>query len=340
MPLSLSHARRCRRTARIPTRAHALSALLCVIALAWSGMASELMEIEVDGTIRTAWVHIPESTDSDALIPVVMAFHGSTWNGRTMEQVTGFSDIADREGFVVVYPNGTGPADILSWNAIYCCSFALEQQVDDFQFVDELTAALLERYPIDANRIYATGFSNGAMFVYALAIARPHQFAAVAPVAGAMYASQQQPRVPMPMMIIHGTNDVVLPYDGGWGALGSWSGRTEPAIPVLDAADFWLDNNGCSHDSTVVLTERNARIETYVTCGENAEVTVITLIDGEHAWPTIVSNASGFLLTEDAADLLESLTVRTLSDVIPWDLFETGIDASEQIWTFFSRHQR
>jgi len=322
------------------SRTLALSILLCLVALAWSAAASELMQIEVDGTIRTAWVHVPQIADSDSLVPVVMAFHGSTWNGQTMEQVTGFNDIADREGFIVVYPDGTGPGDILSWNAIYCCSFALEQQVDDLLFVDELTANLLDQYPIDVNRVYATGFSNGAMFAYALAIARPNRFAAIAPVAGAMYASQQQSRVPVPMMIIHGTNDVVLPYGGGWGALGSLSGRTEPAIPVLDAVDFWIDNNGCSQDSTLLLTERNARIETHATCSENTEVTLITLIDGEHAWPTIASNTSGFLLTDDATELLESLTLNNPSDVIPWDLFETGIDASEQIWAFFSRHRR
>ena len=335
--LQTNRRRRCHNTS-----AHALLlAIFCVMAAVPTlGVAAEPIEINAGGVTRTAWIHVPEGLEVNSSAPVVLAFHGSTWNGQTMEQVTGFSEIADREGFIVAYPDGTGPGDILSWNAGYCCSFALEQQADDLLFVDELLDALIDRYPVDVHRIYATGFSNGAMFTYSLALERPERFAAIAVVAGAMYPSQQPSGVPVPVLIIHGTNDVVIPFEGGWGALGSLSGRTEPAIPVDQAVEFWTNNNGCAQDSSTLLTERNARMKTYATCNGDTEVQVITLVDGDHTWPAIATRASDFILSADGAELLESLTINTTSDTILWDLLETGIHASEQIWKFFARHER
>jgi len=95
-----------------------------------------------------------------------------------MEEVTGFSDLAEREQFIAVYPDGTGPADVRSWNAGACCSFALERGVDDVAFVDELLDRLIADYSVDPRRIYATGFLSGGMFAYTLAIERPERFAA------------------------------------------------------------------------------------------------------------------------------------------------------------------
>jgi polyhydroxybutyrate depolymerase len=272
-------------------------------------------------------------------VPLLLVFHGSTWNGLTMEDITGFDVIADRERFIVVYPDGTGPGDILSWNAGYCCSTALEQDVDDLAFVAALLDVLTESYPIDQDRVYATGFSNGAMLTYVLAAEYPQSFAAVAPVAGAMYPGQEFPEIPVPILIMHGSSDAVVPFDGGWGALGSLSGRTVPMLAVQDTVDLWLSNNGCTQDSPSVVRERNARIETYADCNASSEVVLVILVDGRHVWPTVTANASDFLLTEDAAAFLTTPSDDS-TDSVDWALFESGIEASEIIWEFFSRHAR
>ncbi len=284
-------------------------------------------------------MHVPEALEQGVDVPLVLAFHGSTWNGRIMEDTTGFDAIADRERFIVVYPDGSGLGDIFSWNAGYCCSYALEQGVDELTFVRVLLDVLMEEYPIDPDCVFATGFSNGAMLTYALAIAFPDRFAAVAPVAGAMYPGQELPGIPVPILIIHGTSDAVVPYDGGWGALGSLSGRTVPMLPVRDTVDLWIANNGCTQDPPAITRNRDARIETYAHCDELSEVALISVVDGRHEWPKVSANASHFLLTEDAADFLTTPS-DDLTDAVDWALFESGIEASEVIWEFFSRHAR
>lgn len=332
-------ARLCHRGQRLQPLISGSTLAILLLAVSLLASASERIEIDVDGTVRTAWIHVPSSLEGASAAPLLLAFHGSTWNGRMMEDITGFDTLADREGFIVVYPDGTGPGDVLSWNAGYCCSTALEQGVDDVAFVGALLDFLSATYPVDPRRVYATGFSNGAMLTYALAIASPHSFAAVAPVAGAMYPGQELPEIPVPILIIHGTRDAVLPFDGGWGALGSLSGRTVPMLAVREAADLWIGNNGCAEGASSIVRERDAQIETHADCDASSEVTLVVLVDGRHVWPTITANTSAFLLSEDAAAFL-ALPSGDATDAIDWALFESGIDASEMIWEFFSRHTR
>lgn len=295
------------------------------------------LEIDVAGVTRSAVVFVPDDARLDDQLPLLLAFHGSSWNGRVMQQTTGFSELAEQEKFVVAYPNGSGPSNILSWNAQFCCSFALERGIDDLSFVDLLLDELLASYPVDPSRVYATGFSNGGMFTYVLAIERPEQFAAVAVVSGAMYATQPPANIPIPMLIIHGTNDSVIPYDGGWGALRSLSGKTEPAVSAIDAASLWIANNGCSSSEPMTSRERTARIQTYIGCRDHSDVVFITLLEGGHNWPVIERNESDFLLTDDAVDLFTVLANNDTSEGF-WDVFEIGLDASLTIWEFFSNH--
>lgn len=297
-----------------------------------------IVEVAVAGMTRSAVVYVPDDEQINDQLPLLLAFHGSSWNGRVMQQMTGFSELAEQEEFIVAYPNGSGPSNILSWNAEFCCSFALERDIDDLTFVDLLLDKLLASFPIDPSRVYATGFSNGGMFTYMLAIERPERFAAVAVVSGAMYTTQQPSDIAVPILIIHGTDDSVIPYTGGWGALRALSGKTEPAISAPAAADFWIANNSCQSSEPVTSRERTARIQSYVGCGDNSDVVFITLLEGGHDWPVIERNESDFLLTDDAVDLFTVLADDDASEELPWDIFEIGLDASRTIWEFFGNH--
>ncbi len=310
---------------------------LLLAASAWvlADGATETLEIVVDGIGRTALVHVPADSPSGDRLPLVLVFHGSALNGRIMEEITGFSDLAEQEEFIAAYPNGSGPSSVLSWNAGSCCSFALEQDIDDVWFADALLDELVARYPVDPARVYAAGFSNGGMLAYVLAIERPERFAAVAVVSGAMFASQEPSGVPMPILIIHGTDDAVIPYVGGWGALRTLSRKTEPALAAADAVAFWIANNNCEDVAYTTTSERNARIQTYSGCGAGGDVVLITLLEGLHGWPVVAANPNAFLLTDDAVDIFSGM-----EDEIPWDLFEIGLDATETIWAFFERHGR
>ena len=322
-----------RRSSKLPR-----IAILLLSALATAGLMaharSEILSVLVDGTTRTALVYVPDGAVGADRLPLVLVFHGSALNGRTMEQITGFSELAEQEQFIAVYPNGSGPTNVLSWNAGSCCSFAMDRNVDDLGFVDALLDELLAQYPADSDRVYATGFSNGGMLTYKLAIEFPERFAAIAVVSGAMFASQEPSSVPMPALIIHGTDDAVIPYLGGWGELRTLSGKTEPALAVAEAVAFWIASNGCD-DASETTTERNAQTATHSGCTDEAEVVAVSLLGGRHVWPVVSANENAFLLSDDALDVY-----LTLDDDIPWDLFETGLDATGTIWQFFERHSR
>ena len=302
---------------------------------------TETLVMMVGDAERTALVHVPsnvqpESEDGQRL-PLVLAFHGSAQNAGIMEEMTGLSDLSEEEGFLVAYPSGSGPAGALSWNTGHCCSFALERGADDIGFVHALLDELIATYPVDPSRIYLTGFSNGGMLAYKLAVEMPERIAGIAVVAGAMYPSQAAPTSPVPVLAIHGTADQIVPYEGGTGLLSGISGKTEPSLPSAETVSLWVQVNGCTEEPTI-SRERNARIETFAPCDGQADVTFVTLVEGAHRWPTIQRDESASLLPE-ADDVLGLFGQDGTATEIPWDIFETGIDATATIWAFFARHR-
>jgi poly(3-hydroxybutyrate) depolymerase len=137
-----------------------------------------------DGRRRTYLVHVPPGPQS-APMAVVLAFHGGGGNASGFERYAELDRVADRERFLVVYPNGTGPLPnrLLTWNAgDGCCGYALTNRVDDTGFAVAVVADLERRVRIDRKRIYATGHSNGAILSHRLAAERGF-VAAIVPVA-------------------------------------------------------------------------------------------------------------------------------------------------------------
>ena len=324
--------------------------LLMALLTAWMAgpvaAADETITLLSQSTERTALVYVPEkATMPDAgMVPLVLAFHGSTWNASLMREITGFNGLAEREGFIVVYPNGTGPGDVLSWNAEQCCSFAMAEGVDDIGFVETLIDELVRRYPVDPGRVYACGFSNGAMLVHKLGLALPARLAAIAAVGGAMYGDPEPIDVPLPVLIIHGTEDSVVPYDGGWGTLAELSGKTEPGRSVQFAVDFWTRSNRCQEFEREEIN-RNVVVRHYTGCDGATEVLFYSLIGEEHVWPELARQIPDALAGNPGSDLLALIAssgdgINGGQPGVSWDLFESGIDASRVIWDFFRRHAR
>src|SRR5262249_13324839 len=117
-----------------------------------------------DGRKRRYLVHAPPAAAAGRPLPVVLGFHGGGGRAESFRTMSRLSEVADRHGFLVVYPDGTGRwANVLTFNAGRCCGYAAEQQVDDVGFVRRLLDELPRLYPVDPRRVYATGMSNGAM---------------------------------------------------------------------------------------------------------------------------------------------------------------------------------
>lgn len=258
-----------------------LSVLACVRTV--PAPDETLNSFQHDDLERTYLLQVPPAYDGSQPVPLVLSFHGGGGNANTQIQTSGFSELADEEGFIVVYPNGTGRRadELLTWNGGACCAYAAENQIDDVGFVRALIAELEAQYNIDPKRIFATGMSNGGIFSYRLACDASDIFAAVAPVAGTQNYALCEPAEPVSVIHFHGTDDGHVGYNGG---AGPDSFVEVPFTSVSESIDFWLDQNQCSK---MPQTESFSDIQhdTYADCANNSAVELYTILGGKHAWP-------------------------------------------------------
>jgi len=243
-----------------------------------------------DGLTRTYLLHLPPAYTVSQKLPLVIVLHGGYGNAINISNTTGMSTEADRRGFIVVYPNGTGA--IPTWHAVHCCGSALFNNIDDVGFIRSLIQSLTATLAIDGHRIYATGLSNGAMLSYRLGAELSDVLAAIAPVAGTIggQATDASPTVtiripdqPVPVIVFHGQLDQNVLYDGGHGTATS---GTRVDLSVAQSILFWVQHNGCAPTPQVsVSASGNITTETYTRCRNRADVTLYTIGNQGHAWP-------------------------------------------------------
>lgn len=241
------------------------------------------LSVIFDGLARSYLLHLPPTFGGETPLPLVIALHGGGGNARSIITTTGMNSKADEEGFIAVYPNGTGRLKdrFLTWNAGNCCGYAIEENIDDVGFLKTLMHELSRELNVNQKRIYATGMSNGAMMSYGLACGFSEKLAAIAPVAGPFNYEQCRPSHPVSVIIFHGTADEHVPYNGGVGAKARMP-RVDK--PVSYAVSFWAKHNGCS-EVPQIEEAGNIRRETYTGGARGTEVVLYTIVGGGHAWP-------------------------------------------------------
>ena len=226
---------------------------------------------------RTYYIHIPEGLNTEQSVPLVFVLHGFQENGNYARNYTGMDDIADANGFIVVYPDGSGSSGSLSWNASGCCGYALENNVDEKALVRSIISDVETIVKIDPKRTFATGFSNGALLSYRLACEMSDTFAAVAPAGGVLMYSPCQPQEPVSLMHVHGINDRVVPIDGGG------SGIQFP--PIKEGLATWAELDGCNGEEQVEQDEVLTHT-TYGTCAPGVSVELYVVAGTGHGWPS------------------------------------------------------
>jgi polyhydroxybutyrate depolymerase len=281
---------------------------------------SILRTLTVDGRERSYLLHVPPARGNATRWPVVLALHGATSNGRLMEHFSGLSSKADEAGFLAVYPNGTGNLpNVLTWNGGGCCGYAVNHAVNDVAFVRALLDDLPQVAPIDAQRIYAAGMSNGAHMVYRLACELGERIAAIAAVAGALALDDCRPVHPMPVLHIHGTADEFAPFHGGRGSRSVYGVHAQSVEQTIRT---WVRINGCPETPTVTALpphlDDGTRIirHAYGPCAAGAEVVLLIVEGGGHTWP-------------GRPPLPLALGKST-----------ANLDANDAIWEFIQRHVR
>jgi len=278
--------------------------------------AADTRTLNHDGLERHYTVRMPDHAGAERL-PLVLVLHGGGGNAENAEAMTGFTDKARREGFIVVYPEGTGrfAHRLLAWNAVHCCGPAMTGRVDDVGFIRALLDRLAADLPVDTRRVYATGLSNGGMMVHRLGIALPDRFAAIAPVVATVFGDEPRPASPVAAMMINGALDTSVPPAGGppgGRVTSAWDGT--PTRPAQAQGDFWAAANGCapapdpSVDGTVTRWQYR--------CAPGREVERLLVSDNGHAWP---GGRPGSLRGDRPS--------RTF-------------DATDAIWSFFKAHTK
>lgn len=289
-------------------------------------------ELEHDGLTREYILHLPKSYDRKQIWPLVFVLHGGTGSAqRTLVQDSGaFITLSEREGFIAVFPNGIvdspggdkhhwndGRKD-LKWRAH-------REDVDDPGFFSAMIDYLIENFNADPDRIYVTGASNGGMMSYRLGCELSDKIAAIASLIANLSPelSSCGPGKPISVMIMNGTEDPLMPYEGGEVAFGRV--RLGKVLSAAETVRFWVRRNGLSSPPVNTLEpdrdpddNTRVRVKRYGPDKNGIEVVFYTIEGGGHTWPGGVQY------------LPERFIGRTSRD----------IDAVEVVWDFFKRHTR
>jgi polyhydroxybutyrate depolymerase len=267
--------------------------------------------LEQDSLRRNYLHYVPSSYDGSKTVPLVIALHGRGGDGQGMRELTNLNQLAEQEGFIVVYPDGYEK----SWADGRGTTPADEAGINDVGFISRLIDRLSSNYKITPEQIYVTGFSNGGYMTHRLACELSEKIAAVALVAANLsenLAAGCAPKRAVPVLQISSTADPLTPYDGG-------DTQGARVLSAEASVAYWASKNGCGDPSSNNLPNTAqdgtlVRVMSYSSCA--ADVQLYTVIGGGHTWP------GGF----------QYLPERTIGKT------SQDIDASEVIWKFFAEH--
>ena len=264
-----------------------------------------LQSIDSDGLPRTSRLFIPSGYDPAVPTPLVLNFHGFGSNGASQEAYSGLADVAEREGFVLVSPDGAGSPP--QWH-IY--GRLLPGFVDDYAFTERLLDQLEATLCIDTSRVYAAGLSNGGGMAQALGCRLNDRIAAVGSVAGAPFNDAAcTGKEPVPVIAFHGTADEVVAFEGE----GSLFGLNLP--PIRTTMQEWAAHNGCDLEVHSERIAVDVIRESYEGCDEDSAVELYVIEGGGHTWPGAPDRPGLGTITQ-------------------------SISASELMWQFFKEHAR
>ena len=225
---------------------------------------TRLQAIQWDGKQRTYVVHAPQNYVPTRPMPLVIALHYFPGNAEGMAFMTGLDAKADKEGFIVAYPNGVNG----SFNALICCNTT----EDDVGFIKALIGRMKQVWKVDPDRIYATGISNGADLSYRLAVEMPGVLAAIAPVSGGFMGRLVDghpayvPRTPVSVI--------------------TFLGRLDGQFRRLEAGvATWRSRLGCTAGASAPVPSASGVSRSTARCRDGSEVVSYALAGMPHAWP-------------------------------------------------------
>ena len=247
-----------------------------------SSQGNKSGSLDIGGRTRRYFLHAPPGYDGKKPLPLVLVLHGGGQSPESAERMSGMSAKADKEGFLAVYPSGTGRSSRMpTWNSGNCCGYAMQNNVDDVTFLRALIDQLEHDYSVDPRRIFVTGISNGGMMSYRIGCELADKIAAIAPVEGAQNIDCR-PSGPVSVIVFHGSADRLVPFNGGSTPFQIGPKRSDNS--VANAVAFWVKNDGCSPNPK---HEENSAAHTdiYSGCKNGTGVALYAIQGGRHLWP-------------------------------------------------------
>ncbi len=240
-------------------------------------------EIKVNGQTRSFEYFVPKTTTNKTL-PVIIALHGGGGSGNQMAKSSELVATARKHNIIMVFPNGSGKKQdaLLTWNAEHCCGYAMNNNVDDINFISQTIDYTINYLGADANRVYITGISNGAMMTQRAAISLGHKITAIAPVVGTLFGDEPNPKIGVPSLILTGAIDDHIPLNGGQPPKNAYAWDGTPMKPALYLGQFWAKANNCQLNPAI----SNTPTLTYYSysCPKPHDVTQVIVKDGGHEW--------------------------------------------------------
>ncbi|MCC6613796.1 MAG: prolyl oligopeptidase family serine peptidase [Anaerolineae bacterium] len=242
-------------------------------------------DLDYQGLTRTHTLYLPAAAAEGERLPLLIALHGGGGTGPQFMDYSGFNEQAEAQGFIVVYPDGVGQ----QWHDGRDIA---NPTVDDVGYIATLMATLQRDYPIDLERVFVTGISNGGFMTMTLACERSELFAGVAAIAAELPERLRESCAPspLPVLIMNGTDDPLVPYDGGPVKVGNETRGTTLSTDTTVA--FWREINGCPDNPDLSLgvdhlplDGTSVEISAYGACESGASVILYRVDGGGHALP-------------------------------------------------------
>lgn len=267
--------------------------------------------ITVDGVEREYLLNVPPGYNGSQPLPLVMTLHGRGGNASQQLLLTGFSSSSDVNNFILVAPSAI--------NGNWDLPLTPGRATTDTTFIAEMIGQVESKLCVDSTRRYASGMSLGSAMTLALACAPNQSFAAFGGVGASFYRPACADAPPAPLIYFHGTDDKVVPYEGGSVAGSPRGSITRRVAPVDQTMADWANHNGCSPEPTTTEIGDTTNI-VWGNCTANATVDFYRVNDGGHTWP-------------GTGDLIAAFTERSLGRTTQ------AVKATDLMWEFFKQYQ-
>ncbi len=260
----------------------------------FSQSKTETVFLNSNGIERSYEVFIPKDFSQKQTYPLVFVLHGGGGKAKGMIRLTRarFNQLANRDGFIVVYPNGYKK----SWNdgARDTLGVARKLNIDDVKFFSDMIGDLEQKLPVNQSKIFACGISNGGFMVQRLAFELPNKIKGIGIVAANLSVVQSQkpnPKLPVPVMFINGTSDPLVPFKGGFVTV--LNNQRGEVLSVEQSIERWLEINECEGEPNVYIYPNkdkkdacSAVRKTWINPeNKKQKVVAITVDNGGHTWP-------------------------------------------------------